>query len=66
MTNLVVALQAEARPIIEALDLVQDSLAGIFPVYCNGSVSLVVSGVGRTYCAAAVAHLFHRLSLIHI
>ena len=60
MTNLVVALQAEARPIIEALDLVQDSLAGIFPVYCNGSVSLVVSGVGRTYCAGAVTHLFHR------
>ena len=60
MTNLVVALQAEARPIIEALDLVHDSLAGIFPVYCNDSVSLVVSGVGRTYCAAAVTHLFHR------
>ena len=60
MTNLVVAMQAEARPIIEALDLVQDTLTGIFPVYCNGSVSLVVSGVGRTYCAAAVTHLFHR------
>ena len=36
MTNLVVALQAEAGPIIEALDLVQDRPAGIFPVYCNG------------------------------
>jgi len=60
MTNLVVALQAEAGPIIEALDLVQDRPAGIFPVYCNGSLSLVVSGIGRTHCAAAVTHLFHR------
>ena len=60
MTNLVVALQAEARPIIEALDLVQDRPAGMFPVYCNGGLSLVVSGIGRAYCAAAVMHLFHR------
>ena len=60
MINLVVALQAEARPIIEALDLVQDRPAGIFPVYCNGDLSLVVSGIGRTHCAAAVTHLFHR------
>ncbi len=41
MTNLVVALQAEARPIIETLDLVQDRPAGIFPVYCNDDLSLV-------------------------
>ena len=60
MTNLVVALQAEARPIIEALDLVQDRPAGMFPVYCNGGLSLVVSGIGRACCAAAVIHLFHR------
>ncbi|GIT49248.1 MAG: hypothetical protein Ct9H300mP14_11760 [Gammaproteobacteria bacterium] len=61
MTNLVVALQAEARPIIEALDLVQDRPGpGMFPVYCNGGLSLVVSGIGRAYCAAAVMHLFHR------
>ena len=60
MTNLVVALQAEARPIIETLDLVQDRPAGIFPVYCNGDLSLVVSGIGRIHCAAAVTHLFHR------
>jgi len=60
MINLVVALQAEARPIIEALDLVQDRPTGIFPVYCNGDLSLVVSGIGRTHCAAAVTHLFHR------
>ena len=60
MINLVVALQAEARPIIEALGLVQDSQAGIIPMYCNGSVSLVVSGIGRPFCAAAVTHLFHR------
>ena len=50
MTNLVVALQAEARPIIEALDLVQDRPAGMFPVYCNGGLSLVVSGIGRACC----------------
>ena len=60
MINLVVALQAEARPIIEMLDLVQDRSAGIFPVYCNDGLSLVVSGIGRTHCAAAVTHLFHR------
>ncbi len=60
MINLVVALQAEARPIIEAFDLVQDSPTGIFPVYCNDGLSLVVSGVGRSLCAAAVTHLFHR------
>jgi hypothetical protein len=60
MTNLVVALQAEAGPIIGALDLVSARPAGIFPVYCNGDLSLVVSGIGRTHSAAAVTHLFHR------
>ena len=60
MIILVVALQAEARPIIEALGLVQDGPVGIFRVYCNDEVSLVVSGIGRSNCAAAVVHLFNR------
>ncbi len=60
MINLVVALKAEARPIVEALDLVEDGPASIFPVYFNDGLSLIVSGVGRSYSAAAAAHLFNR------
>ena len=55
--NLVVALRAEAEPLIEYFQLETGSARGLFTVYRGESVWLVISGVGRVLAGAAVAHL---------
>lgn len=59
--NFVVALPAEAKPVAALLDLRRLAPHGAFPVYRGGSVSLVVSGVGKAAAAAATEFL-HELS----
>ena len=53
MIRYVVALAAEARPLIRGLELAR-APAGELPIWRGPSVSLVVSGIGRDAAAAAV------------
>ncbi len=55
---LVVALPAEAKPITAHFGLRRQQPDGAFPVYRNGRISLILSGVGKTHCAAATAFLY--------
>jgi nucleoside phosphorylase len=57
MIHLVVALPAEARPLIRHFALRRRPHRGAFPVYDNDGVSLIVSGVGKRKAAAATACL---------
>ncbi|MEM8962677.1 MAG: hypothetical protein AAGD38_14420 [Acidobacteriota bacterium] len=64
MLHFVVALAAEARPLITALGLQRDDAHDAFPVYHGedptlGPISLVVTGMGAALAAAGTAHLFH-------
>lgn len=61
MLNLVVALAAESRPLIEHFRLVQDRSAVGFRVYRGDAMRLVVTGAGRVASAAGVAALGERL-----
>ncbi len=56
MIRYVVALPAEARPLIRHLDLIR-APAGEPPIWRGPGVSLVVSGIGRAAAAAAVESL---------
>ncbi|MEM7166213.1 MAG: hypothetical protein AAF581_12155 [Planctomycetota bacterium] len=58
--NLVVALFAEARPLIERLHLVEAGDAAPFRLFQGDGVRLVVTGVGRLQAAAACGYL-HRV-----
>lgn len=60
--NLVVALPAEAKPVIRHFGLQRWQPDGDFPVYRNGPLCLVLSGVGKAASAAAVAFLNARRS----
>jgi hypothetical protein len=57
MTHFVVALQAEAKPLIDhyRLERIED---GVFPVFEGGGRRLVVSGVGKVAAAAATAYVW--------
>jgi hypothetical protein len=57
--NFVVALKAEAAPLIEHYGLRARTPKGMFSVYENenGNVALTLSGVGKTAAAAAVTYL---------
>lgn len=57
MIGLVVALEAEARPLRERLRLRADTMAHGFRVYRDEHRLLIVSGVGRVHAAAAVGYL---------
>lgn len=61
MVNFVVALKAEAAPLIEHYGLRARAPKGLFALYESshetGGVALVVSGVGKTAAAGAVAYL---------
>ncbi len=57
MINLVVALPAEARPLIRHFGLRRRPDASPFPLYDNDGISLIVSGVGKLKAAAATACL---------
>jgi adenosylhomocysteine nucleosidase len=56
MLRFVVALQAEARPLVERFGLTPVS-EGPFPVYHGEEVWLIVSGQGKAAAAAATAYL---------
>ena len=57
--NLVVALRAEAEPLIEHFQLESAKTHDLFPIYRGGTFWLVISGIGRVLAGAAVAHLHH-------
>ena len=57
MVNLVIALNAEARPVIEHFRLKRLPTRDRFRIYTNDRLRLVVSGVGRVAVAAATAYL---------
>ncbi len=55
--NILVALRAEAKPLAAYFQLKRVNLPGEFPVYRAGSLSLVVSGVGKAAACAATQYL---------
>ncbi len=55
--NFVVALPAEAKPLIAHFGLKRTQPDGEFPIYQNGSISLVRSGVGKEAAANATRFL---------
>jgi len=56
MLNFVVALKAEANPLIEHFNLKHEP-NNYFPVFSSGETSLIVSGIGRNLASAATAWL---------
>ncbi len=62
MICLLTALPAEARPLVARLGLRSLDHGGPFRLWVGDSTALIVSGVGKTAAAAAVAHLRRRLS----
>jgi len=57
MINLVVALPAEARPLIDFYRLGDKTTLGTFRVYRHADMSLIISGPGKVAAAAATALL---------
>lgn len=55
--NLVVALPAEAKPLISGFEMRREMPDRGFPVYRRESLYLIASGVGKTASAAATAFL---------
>ncbi len=55
--NILVALRAEAKPLAAFFQLKRVNTPGEFPVYRAGSLSLVVSGVGKAAACAATEYL---------
>ena len=57
MINFVLALQAEARPVIDHLKLKKLQTWQPFPIYASDNYRLVISGTGKCNSAAATAWL---------
>lgn len=57
MLRFVVALEAEARPLVERYRLQRDVSASAFKIYARDDTALVVSGVGKVSAAAATSFL---------
>lgn len=57
MIRFVVALPAEARPLIDRYRLRRRRASSDFPIYENEDVALIVSGVGKVAAAVATAYL---------
>ncbi len=60
MIHLVVALPAEARPLASHFSLRSAAEGSPFRIYEGEEISLIVSGIGKTAAAAAVAYQFAR------
>ena len=58
--NFVVALKAEATPLVESFELAKESAPSPFPVFANGKHRLVLSGVGKELAAKATRYLSER------
>jgi hypothetical protein len=56
-SNLVIALPAEARPIINLLNLKRDQVNMAMPVYGRDHIRLVISGAGASASAHGVRYL---------
>lgn len=61
--NLLVALPAEAKPLIAHFGLQRQQPDGGFPLYSAGNITLVRSGVGRAAAAAATRFLTAQTSV---
>ena len=57
MINIVVALPAEARPLLDHFRLRDKQHNTAFPIYRNADMALIVSGPGKVAAAAATALL---------
>lgn len=57
MLNIVIALPAEARPVIKHFNLIRHQSSTLFPVYNNNDIRLIISGPGKINAAAATACL---------
>ena len=57
MIYFVAAMECEAGPLVRRWELDESVETAPFKIYARGEVSLIVSGVGKVACAAAVAHL---------
>ena len=57
MINIVVALPAEARPLLDHFRLRDKQHNTAFPIYRNTDMALIVSGPGKVAAAAATALL---------
>ncbi len=58
--NFVVALKAEASPLIECFKLAKESTPSPFPVFANDNHRLVLSGVGKELADKATSYLSDR------
>ncbi|MEW8293987.1 MAG: hypothetical protein AB2556_15765 [Candidatus Thiodiazotropha sp.] len=56
-TNLVIALPAEARPLIDMLNLKRDQTNRVMPLYSADAVNLVVTGPGASAAARGVRYI---------
>ena len=57
MISIVTALMLEAMPIIEHFKLKKDIELNPYPIYRNGDISLIVSGIGKIKSAMAAVYL---------
>ncbi len=58
MLRFVVALDAEARPLVERFDLRHDPLVAPYKVYRGEAGALIVAGIGKVAAAAATSYLY--------
>ena len=57
ITALIVALKAEANPLIERFRLKPLASPTLFPIWENEAIKLIISGVGKIKAGAAVSYL---------
>lgn len=57
MINIVTALACEANPIIQHYRLKKEKQNYAFPIYTNDTITLIISGIGRTTAACAVGYM---------
>lgn len=57
MLNLVIALQAEAKPLISRMSLKKLTGSHAFPLFASDTCRLIISGIGKCNSAAATAWL---------
>ncbi len=60
--NFVVALKAEATPLVESFELAKENAPSPFPIFANDRHRLVLSGVGKELAAKATNFLSERFS----
>jgi len=61
MINIVVALPAEARPLIKHFNLQRKQELAAYPVYQKDAITLIITGVGKIPAATAISFLYEAL-----